>query len=185
MSFVAASAVAVATWIGGSACDTALDLGSSGDAAAALESGTNGDAPAATDGPTTPITCDDVCKKVQACGLLDPGKYEACLSDCRRATQADLACVMAAACNAIMDCAKPPDGGTDGPNPFELFEIQQCQEACDHVEFFDCIDASTHAACRAACETVPATKRNSFEACGSTGSDCSKLQDCVRVLLGD
>jgi len=178
------TALAGASWIAVPACDGSIDLGSSGDAAAGVESGPGVDGSTPTDAPATPITCDDVCKKVQACGFLEPGKYGACLSDCSRATQADLSCVMAAQCNAIQSCAQLPDASTDGPTPIDVFEIQQCQQACDHVEFFDCIDASTHAACRALCETAPRTKRNSFESCGNSGSNCPKLQDCVQVFLG-
>ena len=182
LSIVAATALAAASWITIPACDGAIDLGSTGDAATGAESSSgNGDGNAAADAP---VTCDEVCKKVQACGFLEPGKLDACLSDCRRATQADLTCVMAAACNAIEACARLPDASPDGPTALDLFEIQQCQSACDHVEFFDCINASTHAACRALCETASRTKRNSFQSCGGSGSECLKLQDCVSVFLG-
>lgn len=178
-----ATALAVASWIAVAACDTSLDLGSSGDAAIRPE-GAAGDG-ALSDGAAPP-TCDDVCRKVQACGFVEDGKFAGCLADCQRATPADLACVMSAPCNAIFDCARVPEASTtDGPSATDVFEIGTCQSACDNVEFFDCIDAATHAACRATCETAPRTKRNAFSSCGASGSDCVRLQDCVRVLLGD
>lgn len=65
-------------------------------------------------------------------------------------------------------CNLPPECG-DGL-PGESDPAAECQDACDSLQFFDCIDAQTHAACRDLCSSADASDRDTFVGCVAAGA---------------
>ncbi len=153
-----------------------MDLGHSGDA------GTT-DASA--------ITCESTCDRVIACGLASSDKRAQCLAQCIGVDQGTLACVANATCQNIPSCAPTqiPDGSID--DFMNTSEIEECQQVCGNIQFFECIDAKELSTCRNLCETAPRTKRNNFTACGrGAGGSCHQgnggpSRDCYLVFVGD
>ena len=164
------------------ACDSTLNLGGTNDPdAAGAESG-------------SAATCAAVCDKLIACGFPGLPTRSVCISSCvAQATQSLLDCVTRASCaNVSAACGSQiPDSSVVTPPPFDsgaevMFEIVNCQSACDQVEFFSCIGAADHASCRDLCVTTSSSKRSSFQTCANAaGGDCPKAQDCLRVFEGD
>jgi len=159
------------------ACDSTIDLGHGAPGSVGSDGGGG-----------TP-TCEGVCQKLSFCGFVEPGQGDACLGECRaRGTPAELACAQSAACSEIQSRCGSGQGAADAAfdsfnEGLEAFEITQCQEGCNHLAFFDCVNASEHATCRSLCETVARSKRASFESCANnSGSDCSRGHNCFDVL---
>jgi hypothetical protein len=165
------------------ACDSTLNL--SGDEGGSASSGEGGNSGG-------DASCPGVCDKFIACGFAESAKRDACISDCvKGAPQPLLDCVARTSC-ADMQRVCPaylPEVGIpifDSSAQDDELEIRRCQSSCDSSQFFDCLTASEHATCRDLCATAPASMRNSFRSCASgAGGNCTREQDCFKVLVGD
>ncbi len=182
--FVAA-AVVFAVAVAPAACDSTLNLGDA-----------DGGSAASTDGPVfVAASCASACDKVIACGLLTSDKRSPCVSSCMtQAPPALLECIARTACAALQSTCSAglPDASFPDTSPpsfdsgQEGFEIMNCQQACDSLHFFNCLDASGQASCRDRCTTAPMSKRNSFTSCGeAAGGNCPNATDCFDVFVGD
>ena len=182
--FATAAMVAVVSALP-AACDSTLNLGDGdGDGSSAAVADANG---------VYPATCAGACDKVFACGLAAESMRASCVPDClANAPQALLGCI------AVTPCAKLQSTCSTGfdaslpvvPPPFdsgqEEFEIMNCQEACDNLHFFSCLDAGEQATCRDLCTTAPKSRRNTFFTCGeAAGGNCPSARDCFDVFVGD
>lgn len=180
----ASASAALAALVGlAGACDSSLGLGDGvRDGGAAAEAGF-----ASFDGGT--LTCASACDRVLGCGYGRPDQREECLADCmQRRRPADLECIAKTACSDIFRvCSGVGDASIpdyfDAAQFEEQSAIERCQSACNHFQFFACIDAAEHATGRGLCETVPSAKRATFNACASgAGSTCPRMRDCFVVL---
>jgi hypothetical protein len=154
--------------------------GSSGGAGAS--GGTSG-------GGASSSSCGTACDKLVACSFIRVGDKSACAAKCQtEAYQYQIDCVNSTACDKMKSACGDPTGGASGENTgsgtFDAgsddgFAIGSCQSACDSLNFFSCIDAAAHQACRDRCSTAPANERESFTACANgAGGDCSHATDC-------
>lgn len=180
------AAVAGAIGVGPAACDSTLNLGDAADGGSA----------ASVDGSVFAATCTGVCDKVIACGLFASAKRTACISDCMtsQAPQSLLDCAARTPCAELQSTCSAglPDAAFRDTSPpafdsgQEEFEVMNCQQACNSLEFFGCLDASEHALCRDLCATAPKSKRNTFYSCGeAVASQCPKARECYAVFAGD
>lgn len=64
-------------------------------------------------------------------------------------------------------CALPPE--CEEGLPGEADPTAQCQDACDSLQFFDCIDAQTHADCRTLCTSAATDDQETFISCVAGG----------------
>jgi hypothetical protein len=180
------AAVAGAIGMGPAACDSTLNLGDAADGGSA----------ASADGAVFAATCAGVCDKVIACGLGSRAMRDACIADCAasQAPQSVLDCAARTPCAELQstcsaglpDAAFPDTSPPDFDSGQEGFEVMNCQEACNSLNFFGCLDASEHATCRDLCATAPKSKRNTFYSCGeAVASQCPKARDCYAIFAGD
>ncbi|MDB4942547.1 MAG: hypothetical protein JWP97_2081 [Labilithrix sp.] len=164
--------------LGGTGCDSTLNLGE-GDAAVIA----------------TPLTCEQACSRlIDTCELGPATQRSVCLGQCASSARLiDLQCIAKTPCLAILatcasgyDASTAPDQPFDAGDPLAPSEIAECQSACDHVLTFSCMTAAEHATCRELCATSPHAKRTSFSSCAfSGGVDCSTEQSCYGVFVGD
>ena len=62
--------------------------------------------------------------------------------------------------------------------------IEDCQQECDSINFFDCTTVADHQACRTKCTSATKTQREDFEACSkSSGTDCTKKAECLDAFV--
>lgn len=77
-------------------------------------------------------------------------------------------------------------GGGDGGGDVgggDSAAVAACQSSCDKLNFFACVDATEHAACRDLCASAPANDRDTFAACGfSGGAECEQLAGCFEAF---
>src|SRR5262249_5444804 len=121
------------------------------------------------------------------------GAKDQCLTECQKsAYQYQIDCVNSNPCDKIKSACGDPtggqsgggtgdDGGTGGIDAGcdDSFKITVCQQACDSLNFFACLDAATHQECRDLCTTAAANKRDAFTSCANgAGSDCTRGTDC-------
>jgi hypothetical protein len=136
-----------------------------------------------------------------SCSFIPVGAKDQCVTECQKsAYQYQIDCVNSTACDKMKAaCGDPTGGGSSGGTTSggttsggtssggidagNDFAIQQCQSACDTLNFFSCLDAATHQTCRDTCTTAAANKRDGFTTCVNTsGSDCTRGQDCYTQL---
>jgi len=170
---LATGIAALALGLGGAACESTLNLGDLADGGVA---------------DSAPPTCESTCDRlIVTCGLFTADKRGACLAECnQKGSRSDLACVEQTACADITKvCGDGTDGSTATPDGAALddFEVRNCQAACGTSQFFECITASELSSCRALCATVPAAKRNGYQACANgAGGRCPQSRSCFEVL---
>jgi hypothetical protein len=155
-------------------------------------SGSAGGGPTGGTGATA-SSCGTACDKLISCSFIPLGAKDQCVTECQKsAYQYQIDCVNSNACDKMKAACGDPTGGSSGgtssggtstsggpPDAGDTFAIQQCQSACDNLNFFSCIDAATHSTCRDTCTSAAASKRDTFTSCVNTsGGDCTKGQDC-------
>ncbi len=74
------------------------------------------------------------------------------------------------------------DGPSDGTRPPSDDAVGGCRDACDMLQFFDCIDGSTHETCWNACPERTDGDLELFESCVSNSSPTCD-PDCLASLL--
>jgi hypothetical protein len=139
-------------------------------------------------GETT--TCADACGEFIAAGCVPPVD---CAGFCGTLTELEQSFVVYCVerrdgCTLPEECADALGGegggvseeggvseGGGGSDP-----IEQCQGACDDMQFFDCIDETQHAACRTLCTTASTEDIDTFVSCAIGCSDDA----CYQVFAG-
>jgi len=141
-------------------------------------------------GGATAATCTTACQKLVQCSFIRVGDEPACEAQCtQNAYQYQIDCVNNTTCPKMQTTCGAPvgiggggstgGGGGDTDAGPDEFEIAICQDACDSMSTFRCVDATDHAACRDLCTTAPANKRDSFRTCeDANATDCTKSNDC-------
>src|SRR5690606_6626423 len=109
------------------------------------------------DGCVEPVDCGAVCAMV-------PESAHAFVAYCVERRDG---CQLPEECDAVLE---------DDPDA-------ECQDACDSMLFFDCIDAPQHSDCRSLCGSVDEDTRDTFTACAGDGI-CSDAS-CYEVLGGE
>jgi hypothetical protein len=156
----------------------------------------------ATGGGASPSSCGTACDKLISCSLIRVGDKAGCNTECQKsAYQYQIDCVNNTACASIAStCGNPTgdgsggggttsggttsggttSGGIDAGNDFD---IKVCQSACDTLNFFSCVSAADHSACRDLCATAASAKRSTFSSCvNGSGSDCTKGGACYATF---
>ena len=117
-------------------------------------------------------TCEQVCGRAAACGMLDDMDAASCVPQCQVSiTQSQMDCVIRAPCADFLACV----GGAPEVT------VKNCQSRCDSMSFFSCIDATELATCRARCVSASPALRDAFIGCGSP-SQCQRARDCYSVF---
>jgi hypothetical protein len=131
-------------------------------------------------GGSTEPTCTDACGEFIAAGCVPPVD---CAGLCGTLSAFEQSFVVYCVerrdgCTLPEECAEAlpeVDGGVEveggGGGEGGTDPIEQCQGACDDMEFFSCIDEAQHADCRALCTTAPAADIDTFVACASGCTD--------------
>ena len=128
-------------------------------------------------------TCQTACKKLVSCSFIKVGDASACEAEFQ------IDCVNGNTCGDIPKVCgnlESEGGGGGGAGTGDAsapdLGLVQCQSSCDSLHFFECIDASTLASCRAKCTTAKAS-RDTFVACARTaGPDCKRATPCLDGL---
>ncbi len=90
-------------------------------------------------------------------------------------------CVVAQECSKIEKTCGGSVSTDDGPSggDNDAAKVAQCQSACDQGQFFECLDATKHSACRTKCQGDDAASRDTFSSCmGNAGSECEDVDAC-------
>ena len=152
-------------------------------------------------GGATASSCGTACDKLVSCSLIRVGDKSACLTECQKsAYQYQIDCVNNVACDKVASAcgstttggcgsSGTTSGGTSGTTSGgfdasnDQFDIQACQTACDNLNFFSCLSATEHSACRALCASSTTAKRDTFKSCANgAGGDCPKGQACYATF---
>lgn len=161
--------------------------------------GEGGEGGEGSEGGNPTSSCPDACAEYVAAGCFPDVD---CASACASLTELEQAfvgyCVdRRMGCELPEECADALPGGDEGsiseeegtPEGGEITgagevggpdPVVECQDACDTMEFFDCIDAAQHADCRELCTTASTDAIATFTACASGCQDDS----CYQVLAG-
>ena len=157
-------------------------------------------------------SCRDACDQLKQFQCNDAADHAACYADCDAASADEIelfeACVDADICDP--ECIANLHGGfaddgsggqgeeggeveeggvveeggeveEGGPEPID--PVVACQDACDTLLFFMCIDAAQQSDCRALCSTAATDPRDTFVGCVEAGvAGC--MQDCWGVFEG-
>ena len=149
----------------------------------------------------TASSCGTACQKLVSCSLIKLGDQTGCEAECaKKAYQYQIDCVNNVTCDKIVaSCGSTTGGGGGGTTSGgttsggttsggldagqDQFGIQVCQSACDSLNFFSCLSATEHSACRALCASSTTAKRDTFRSCADgSGSDCAKGQACYATF---
>ncbi len=159
--------------LGGAESDAARLPDTSANTAVLVTDASEGDG-ASADATPKPSggTCEQVCGRAAACGLLDDMDAASCVPQCQASTtQSQIDCVIRAPCADFLACV----GGAPGRT------VKNCQSRCDSMSFFSCIDATELGTCRSRCVSASAALRDAFIACGSP-TQCQRARDCYSVF---
>jgi hypothetical protein len=137
----------------------------------------------------TPSSCTTACDKLVQCSLIRVGDKTECLNRCEKyAFQYQIDCANSTACDKIKSaCGDPSTVGTSSSSTSGddggTSAIADCKSNCDTLNFFSCIDATAHSACRTLCTTAEASKRETFSACVKTAApSCPKGLPCYTIF---
>lgn len=133
--------------------------------------------------------CQSACKKLVSCSFLKVGDELACTAECQKsAYQFQIDCVNGNACGEIpkvcgnLESGGGGGGGGGGDASVPDLGLTECQSSCDNLHFFECIDATALASCRAKCTTAKPS-RDTFVSCVRTASpDCKRATPCLDGL---
>jgi hypothetical protein len=138
--------------------------------------------------------CKQSCDKLKFFDCNDSLDQAACYQDCGGASSSQIELFVACVSNDTCDptCSThivpPPDDTTSGGSSDSCSSDgcasgdppgDGCVEACDTLQFFDCIDASTFTTCTGLCTSADATKKETFVSCVGSASvgECQAV-DC-------
>lgn len=120
------------------------------------------DFPAECTGEMSPEdACLAGCDQLAFFDCIDAGDQTACRTACGTADDTARENFSACANNGICDGGECLDnlGLSAGA------DVSGCQDACDNLEFFDCIDAAGLSNCRTVCETATPSSVETFKSC--------------------
>lgn len=139
--------------------------------------------------------CESACDSLKFFDCIDAATHAECRSACAGAGDPErdsfVACVdngvcIDAACYDVLGGSGAEGGGGEGGGASEGEgggvsqgegggggdgAVAECQDACDSLNFFDCIDASQYSSCRSTCETASESSIGTFVGCAFACED--------------
>jgi hypothetical protein len=142
--------------------------------------------------------CKDACDQLKFFDCNDSVDQAGCYANCSAASSSQIelfvACVKADICDPTCSThIEPvnPDPTTTGGNGSSSCSSdgcgssgdppgnQACEDACDKLQFFDCIDAGTFSTCMSLCSSAETSKKDTFSSCVESASvDQCQAVDC-------
>lgn len=136
------------------------------------------DFPPACGGEASPQdACKEGCQQMQFFDCITASDAIACNQSCTASATTDEARTLFADCveaagTCDVACYKALD-----PNFQPGADVEGCQQSCDQMSFFDCIDAGTLSSCRQLCTSATSTSVESFKSCNQSGCQDSSCYD--------